>query len=149
MLIKKLLIVLLLIPVAAYCQKDIDNFRNYKWDTPFAQMSEGMTPTKSSTPGFKGYEKANDNLMYEGIQAASIIYLFKNGLFTGVTIAIFKKDVPKALANLKAKYGEPKTTQTPFLNNYEWYLEKSVIVLSEFPTNTSEPAASIGIRKPR
>lgn len=146
---QSMIILLLLINSFAFSQKDIDNFRGHKWDTPFSSMSAGLKPTSSKTPGYKGYEKASENYVFEGITSYSIIYLFKSEKFVGVTIGIKKSDVDKALATLKKKYGEPRVTDTPFLKNYEWYLDKSVIVLSYFPTNQSEESASIGIRKPK
>jgi len=132
-----------------FAQQDVDNFRGKKWDTPYSQMSAGLSPSKSKTPGFTGYEKANENYNFEGITAHTIIYLFKKELFVGVSIGIYNKDVAKAVSIFTKKYGEPRVTDTPFLKNYEWYLKSSVIVVSYFPTNQDEKSATIGIRKPK
>jgi hypothetical protein len=138
----------LLLSFSVFAQ-DVDNFRGFKWDTPFEEMSEGLTPTKSKTPGFKGYEKANENYNYEGITTHTIIYLFKKDKFIGVTMGITNDQVDDAVAMLTKKYGEPRITDTPYLKNYEWIMENAVAVVSYFTTNKDEKSATIGFRKPR
>ncbi len=58
-------------------QTDVDGFREYKLGTPFDEMSEGLVKSSSMNPGYKGYEKPGDDMMFEGIEAHTIIYMFK------------------------------------------------------------------------
>jgi len=143
----QLVLLVMLCPVV-YAQSDLNGFRNFTWDTPFTQMSEGMVKSKSITPGYESYEKTGDNLLFEGLTSRSILYLFKKGLFKGVTIGLYNKDVDVAVQKLTKKYGEPKYTETPFLKNWEWHLNSAIIALSFFPTNKNDESAAIGIRKP-
>jgi len=119
------------------------------WDTPFDEVSEGMTKSSSKTPGFKGFEKAGDDMNFEGIEAHTVIYLFKKNKFVGASMGITKGQVDDAVALFTEKFGEPRFTDTPFLKNYEWVLDKSVAVISVFPTNKSEKSATMAIRKPK
>jgi hypothetical protein len=138
---------LLTLAYNVFSQADIDGFRGKKWDTPFEQMSEGMQKSSKFNPGFKAYEKDRDDMLFEGIKANTITYLFKKELFAGVIIAIYNKDVEKVVAALTSKYGDPKLTETSFLKNYEWVLPSTDLVVSYFISNASEESASIGIRK--
>jgi len=72
-----LIIVLAFVSSLVMAQTDVDGFREYKLGTPFDDMSEGLTKSSSLNPGFKGYEKPGDDMMFEGIEAHTTIYLFK------------------------------------------------------------------------
>ncbi len=128
-------------------QTDVDGFRQYKLGTPFEEMSEGMVKSSSLNPGYQGYEKLGDDMMFEGIEAHTIIYMFKKKKLHVVSIGIHNDDVEKAAAALTAKYGDPSFTENAFIKNYEWEFPSSKIVLSHFLTNPSEKSAAIGIRK--
>lgn len=132
-----------------FAQADIDGFRDYKWDTPFSKMSEGMKATSSKTPGFKGYEKDGDNLTYNGFKAKSIIYLFKKDLFIGVTIALSNDDYDKVVKYYTNKYGESKYTEMPFLKNHEWHSDKSMVTIAFLPTNKDDHSVALSIGKER
>lgn len=144
-----LILVMAVFTCGLFAQEGVDNFRGIQWDTPFDEVSEGMTKSSSKTPGFKGYEKAGDDMNFEGIEAHTVIYLFKKNKFVGASMGITKDQVDDAVALFTEKFGEPKITDTPFLKNYEWVLDKSVAVISYFPTNKSEKSATMAIRKPR
>ncbi len=131
----------------ASAQIDADGFRQYKIGTHFDQMSEGMERSKSLNPGFRGYEKTNEDFDIGGIEAHTIIYMFKKNLLQVVSIGIHNEDVEKAVGLISEKFGEPQYTETPFIRSFEWAFDKTTIVLSHFPTNTSEKSAAIGIRK--
>ncbi len=142
-----LIIVLAFVSSLVMAQTDVDGFREYKLGTPFDDMSEGLIKSSSLNPGFKGYEKPGDDMMFEGIEAHTIIYLFKKKKLHVVSIGIHNDDVEKAAAAFTAKYGEPSFTENAFIKNYEWEFPSSKIVLSHFLTNPSEKSAAIGIRK--
>ena len=128
---------------------DIDGFRGFKWDTPYAKMSEGLQKSSSFNPGFKGYEKPGDDMLFAGVRAHSIIYLFKKDLFNCISIGYYNNQMDSVLANLSGKYGPPRATENDFLRNYEWYLPSSVMVLSWFVANESDKSVALGIRKPK
>lgn len=128
---------------------NIDGFRGYKWDTPYAKMAEGMVKSSSFNPGFKGYEKPGDDMLFAGIRAHTIIYLYKKDLLNCVSIGYYNRQLDSVLTNLTALYGEPKATVNDFLKNYEWYFPSTVMVLSYFAMNESDKSVALGLRKPK
>ena len=144
-------LILFLILTALYAQvpQDIPGFREYKWDTPYAQMSEGMEKSSSFNPGFKGYEKPGDDMMFAGVEAHTIIYLFKKDLLNCVSINYYNHQVDSILTNLSEHYGEPRATVNDFLRNYEWHFPSTVMVLSYFLMNESDKSVALGLRKPK
>lgn len=128
---------------------DITGFRGFSWDTPYADMSDGLVKSSSMNPGFKGYEKPGDDMIFANLEAHTIIYLFKKDKFNCVSINYYNKQIDSLVTNLTAMYGEPKTTINPFLQNYEWYFPGSVMVLSYFVMNESDKSVALGIRKPK
>ena len=145
---KSILIMLVLfLSSGLFAQNDIDGFRGLKWGTPFSDLSEKLVPSKNKTPGFKGYDMKDENFSFEGITAHTITYVFKKNLLYGVNIGVFNKDLDKLVAVFTGKYGDPKVTDTPFLVNYEWHLEKTDIAITNFPTNKSDKSTTIAIGK--
>ena len=128
---------------------DITGFRGFLWDTPYADMSEGLVKSSSMNPGFKGYEKQDDDMFFANMEAHTIIYLFKKNVFNGVSINYYNSQLDSLVFHLTALYGEPKTTINSFIQNYEWYFPSSVMVLSYFVMNESEKSVALGIRKPK
>lgn len=128
---------------------DVTGFRGYAWDTPYAAMSEGMEKSSSFNPGFKGYEKPGDDMVFAGIRAHTIIYLFKKDKLNCVSIGYYNDQLDSVLTNLKAIYGEPKATVNDFLKNYEWYFPSTIMVLSYFAANESDKSVALGLRKPK
>ena len=141
---------LLLTALYAQVPQDIKGFRDYTWDTPYAQMSEGMQKTKGFNPGFnRGVEKTGDDMVFAGIEAHTIIYLYKKDLLNCVSIGYYNHQLDSVLTNLTALYGEPKATVNDFLKNYEWYFPSTVMVLSYFAMNESDKSVALGLRKPK
>ena len=141
---------LLLTTLCAQVPNDINGFRDYAWDTPYAQMSEGMQKTKGFNPGFnRGVEKTGDDMVFAGIEAHTIIYLFKKDLLNCVSINYRNDQVDSVLTNLTERYGEPKATVNDFLRNYEWHFPSTVMVLSYFLMNESDRSVALGLRKPK
>jgi len=149
---KKLIMVLLVmftIAVAQDAPTDITGFRGFAWDTPYRDMSEGMVKSSSINPGFKGYEKPGDDMIYAGIKAHTIIYLFKKDKFNCISIGYYNNQVDSVVANLTELYGDPQYTVTPFVTNYEWDFPSSIMVLSYMTFNESDKSVALGIRKPK
>lgn len=128
---------------------DITNFRGYKWDTPYTEMSQGLVKSSSFNPGFKGFEKPGDDMHFAGAKAHTIIYLFKKDKLNCVSIGYYNNQLDSVLTNLKTVYGEPIATVNDFLKNYEWHFPSTVMVLTYFSANDSDKSVALGLRKPK
>jgi hypothetical protein len=128
---------------------DIAGFRAYRWDTPYAEMSQGLVKSSSFNPGFKGFEKTGDDMHFAGVEAHTIIYLFKKDKLNCVSLGYYNKQLDSLLINLKSMYGEPRATVNDFLKNYEWHFPSTVMVLSYFAANESDKSVALGLRKPK
>lgn len=144
-----LILAILTIMSAQDTSADITGFRGFEWGTPYSEMSEGMIKSSSMNPGFKGYEKPDDDMIYAGIEAHTIIYLFKKDKFNCISVGYYNNQVDSVVANLTELYGEPEYIVTPFVTNYEWYFPSSIMVLSYITINDSDKSVALGIRKPK
>lgn len=149
---KKLIVLLIFtfaVLMAQDVSKDIIGFRDFAWDTPYTEISEGMVKSSGINPGYKGYEIPGDDMEFAGLEAQTILYLFKQNKFNCISFVYKNDQLDTLINNLTKLYGEPKATLTPFINNYEWHFPSSVMVLSHFPMNESDKSVALGIRKPK
>ncbi|MCH8904380.1 MAG: hypothetical protein IIA45_10750 [Bacteroidetes bacterium] len=144
-----LLIIFALSTGLLYSQTDLTGFRGIEWGTPFEEISEKLTPSKNKTPGVKGYDMKDNDYNFEGVVAHTMTYGFKKDKFHGVNIGVYNKDLETVVASLTEKYGEPKVTKTPILDNYEWHLPSTSITLTYFMMTKSEEGVTIGFSKSR
>ncbi|HPR30639.1 MAG TPA: hypothetical protein PLK12_01030 [Prolixibacteraceae bacterium] len=147
-MIQLVIILLLTVSMTAFSQTEMKGFRGFDWDTPRSSMWADLVPDSGLNPGFKAYNRPNDDLIFEGFQTLSIIYGFKKDLFTGVILSFHKDDYPALLKMITERYGEPsKKSETPFLNNYVWKLSFSEIAIINTPLNESEKNTTLNIGK--
>jgi hypothetical protein len=147
---KKILLALsvLLIGSGLMAQKEIPDFRGYKWGTPYDDMSGFLKKGTNLTPGFKNYVHTEEDFNFSGAKAHTISYLFKKDEFYGVNIGYFDKDFNAVLAFLTNKYGEGKAAESPMFNSYEWVYETTIMTLTKFNTGEEKNVAlNIGIKR--
>lgn len=131
----------------AQTETDIDGFRGLKWDTPKSEFQFELVKSKNKTPGYQGFDRVDEDLTFEGVKAHVITYVFDGETFVGINIGIEKQDLESVLNAFKIKYGEPIVKDTPFLINYEYYLEKTMISITFFPMMEGTKTVSIGMGK--
>jgi len=144
-----LVLVLAIFNIGLFAQSDISGFRNWKWDLPFSQVSEKLTPSKEKLPRFDAFDKKVEVYNFEDVTAHLITYGFKDDKFTAVNISIYNKDLKHILKVFTKKYGPPKMVDTPFLKKYDWQLKSSDLSITYLPSKKGDKNTSIGISKKR
>lgn len=96
-------------------------FRDLKWGTSFEFMKPKLVPSKNKLLGHKAYDRINEDMAFEGIEAHSITYGFKKKELRIVSIGIFGADYKKVLNILEQKYGKARITETAAFINFEWH----------------------------
>lgn len=138
-------ILLLLCSTIIYSQEQIEGFGGWKWGTPLADIESQLKKSSNKLPGYASYDKIDDDLNFEGLQARLITYGFKKKALKVVNIGINNADLDKIVEIFTSKYGEPKKTETPFLTNWEWHINSADISIAYLPSK-KENGVTIGIK---
>lgn len=123
-----------------------DGFDCELWGTPLDEMQGELVKSKNNTPKLDPYDKVNGKTDYEGIKTATITYCFKNGLFQGVNMALYNKDINKIVKLWTDDFGEPKVVDgAGFFTNYEWHLEGLLLTITYIPKKEDGIGVALGI----
>lgn len=143
---KKYLVFLILISSSiVYSQEQITGFGGWEWGTPLVDVESQLTKSSNKLPGFAAYDKINEELTFEGLDARLITYGFKKKVFRAVNIGLKNSDLDKIVEIFTEKYGEPKKTETPFLTNWEWHISSADMSITYLPSK-KEDGVTIGIK---
>ncbi len=138
-------ILFLLCSTITYSQKQIDGFRGWKWDTPLEDIESQLKKSSNKLPRYAAYDKIDEDLTFEGLQARLITYGFKKKKLKVVNIGLKNTDLDKIVKIFTKKYGKPKKTETPFFTNWEWHISTADMSISYFPSK-KEDGVTIGIK---
>ena len=144
---KIITIIFLFASIGLFAQNYESGFKDLIWGTALEEVQNQFTASSNKIPPFKGYDKVNDDLSFEGITAHSITYGFKKGMLGGINVVINNTDLENIVSVFSERYGDPKKTDTPFLVNYEWHMEKFRIAMTYLPTKPGDANVTIGISK--
>ncbi len=132
--------------LSSFClnAQSVDDFRGWKWGTPFSQLESELVKSKNKLPGFKAYDKIGDLLEFEGCKARLITYGFKKDVFRIVNIGLYSDDIEKITRIFTEKYGEPKVSELGLLKNWEWQLKTADISIAYI--KSKKDGITIGIK---
>ncbi|MCK5169054.1 MAG: hypothetical protein KAQ75_04170 [Bacteroidales bacterium] len=140
-------IIFLFASIGIFAQNYETGFKDLAWDTALEDVQDQFTASNNKIPPFKGYDKVNDDLSFEGITAQTITYGFKKGKLGGVNVVIKNSELEQLVSVITERYGDPKKTDTPFLVNYEWHMEKFRFTITYLPTKPGDANVTMGISK--
>jgi len=142
-----LALVFLALSLSVYSQEELKTFRGHAWGTSFQEMSSQLQPADTrTTMGMKAYSKNGEELVFEGLSADNILYLFKRNELVAGTIAMDNGNLDKLIEILTGKYGEPKKTDAVVLTNYEWKLSAAMLVVTHIPSASNNIGVSVQIK---
>lgn len=121
-------------------------FRGLKWGSSLEAMKLNLVPSQKELLGYKAYDRSNEDLAFEGIEAHSITYGFKKKELRMVSIGIFGGDFKKVVRNLEQKYGKSTISEKSVFINFEWHLEDTDISATWVIASTDPKNATVNFR---
>lgn len=140
---KKIFVLALLLVLCNFVFAQLNSYKGYKWGTPYTEMADKLVPSTNKIPGFKAYDYKEGPSKFEGFSIHTETYGFKKDVLYGVNLGAYTKDKDALLALLTKKYGEPEVVESPFIVNYNWFLEETDIALTYMPMVEGDKSLSI------